>query len=106
MGFWEFLTGNKIKRSNSEKIARIKKEIQLLPKAGRIQKLREMDEIIYAKSRFDAISLDEIYECDFELSSEFLIYYFLYMDEEIRSKAEISGKKVLCRDSKGRFCRK
>jgi len=106
MGFWDWLTGSKAKRSNNERIARVKKEIQLLPKDQRIKKLREMDEIIYAKSRFEAISLDEIYECDFELTSEFLLYYFLYMDEEIRSKAEISGKKALCRDSKGRFCRK
>ena len=104
MGFWDFLTGNKIRKCNNEKISRIKKELLLMTKSQKVSILSGREPL-----NFDILSkmIVDIYECDSHLSSDFLTYYLISTDEDIKEEIKkISEKHPFARDSKGRFCKR
>ena len=96
MGFWDWLPGNSIRQNNCEKIARAKKELLFMPTSQKIQKLKEISIKPAIKARLKKnLSENDIYECEEDLSSEFLIYYFIFNDKSIRLETEIDKILIL-----------
>jgi hypothetical protein len=103
MGFLDFLTGNKVRKSNNEKIARVKRELSFMPRSRKIEMIRAKGNSALFDTRYSMI--DDIYECDSALTSDFLTYYFLFEDKELCIEAEYEDG-VQPRDAKGRFCKR
>jgi hypothetical protein len=51
-------------------------------------RLRKMKRNGYYPSK-KALDIGNIYDCDFDLASDFLIYYFLFTDDNIRDEVEM-----------------
>ena len=88
MAFWDWLTGNNTEKRNNVKIAEVKKELQFMTREQRINKLRKLKSNGYYP--FDkANAISDIYGCDYELTTDFLIYYLLFMNDDIRNEVEV-----------------
>jgi hypothetical protein len=92
MGFLDWLTGNSVAKRNNVKIARIKKELNLMTRDQRIARLRKMKKGGYYPSE-SALAIEDIYDYGMEMTSDFILYYLLYMNEDIRGEVEM-GESV------------
>jgi hypothetical protein len=81
------LFGNGTQKRNKVKIERARADIQLMTREKRVAKLREIKKNGYYSSS-QVGDIRDIYDCNRDLASDFLIYYLLFMDEDIRSESE------------------
>ncbi len=91
MGFWDFLTGNKVKESNGIKIARVKKEMQFMSREQKVDKLKKLPKNLYTKTIFESIG--DIYEYSINLSFDFIMFYLIFSDESIREEVEEAAEE-------------
>lgn len=92
MGLLSWLTGNSQSKKNNSKIAMVKKELQFMTMRQKIDRLRKMKKNGYYPSR-RALDIGDIYDCDFDLASDFLIYYFLFTDDNVRDEVEMEASE-------------
>lgn len=92
MGFIDWLTGNSTAKRNNVKIAKVKRELQFMTKDQKIRKLRGFHGNLYTRTDFEVI--DDIYACDYDLTTDFLIYYLLFMNDDIRNEVEVEEQTI------------
>jgi len=88
MGIFDWLTGNSTAKRNNVKVARMKKELQLMTRKQRVERLRKMKNSGYYSSQ-SARSIGNIYDHDMDLTTDFILYYLLFMNDDIREEAEM-----------------